>query len=598
MPIGAYRRKKEIAMLNKITVRNFKRLKEAQIPLGQAVVFIGPNNSGKTTALQALALWETGLRAWVAERGGKASPEKRPGVTINRRDLISVPVPAANLLWNDLHVRESKDRKTRNIRIDTLVEGETGGKAWECGFEFDFTSDEALICRPLRAPGFDEAKVQDAKFREIPEVLEAGTPRLCFLPPMSGLASIEPKIEQGRIDVLLGEGQTAQVLRNLCYRALTTQPQAWKAICEKMRAFFNLDLDNPEYLPQRGEISLSYRERGQRLDISSSGRGAQQTLLLLAYVNANPGSILLLDEPDAHLEILRQRQIYNSLVELATLQGSQIIAASHSEIVLNEAAGRDTVVAFIGRPHELTAGKSSQLVKSLRDIGFEQYYQAEQKGWVLYLEDTTDLPILAAFADILDHPARAVLATPFVHYVGTNIPQKAREHFFGLREAKPDLVGLALFDRLGHQALQEHDALKEMCWQKREIENYFATREVLLRFAASYSAALGPLFEGGAKAANIAAMEEEIAKLETALQDLNRPSPWSPDIKVTDDFLDPLLRNFSKHVGIPLCLRKNAYSTLARLMKPEEVDPEVVAKLDAIAEVAKAAKPDAPAFED
>lgn len=578
-------------MLNKITIRNFKRLKDAAIPLGQAVVFIGPNNSGKTTALQALALWEIGLRAWIAERGGKASPEKRPGVTINRRDLISLPVPAANLLWNDLHVRESRERKTRNIRIDILVEGETKGSEWECGFEFDFTSDEALICRPLRLPGYDEAKVQDAKFREIPEVLEAGSPRLCFLPPMSGLASVEPKIEQGRIDVLLGEGQTAQVLRNLCHMTLTTQPDAWKAICEKMRAFFHLELDEPEYLPQRGEISLSYRERGQRLDISSAGRGAQQTLLLLAYVNANPGSILLLDEPDAHLEILRQRQIYNSLVELASLQGSQIIAASHSEVVLNEAAGRDTVVAFVGRPHELTAGKSSQLVKSLRDIGFDQYYQAEQKGWVLYLEDTTDLPILSVFAEILDHPTKSLLATPFVHYVGTNIPARAREHFFGLREAKPDLVGLALFDRLGPQVLQEHDALRELCWQRREIENYLNTRDILLRFAANYSAGLGPLFEEGARAANVAAMEEEIGKLEQALQSLGRPGPWSPDIKATDDFLDPLFRNFSANLGVPLCLRKNAYSTLARLVPKEEVDPEVIAKLDAIVEVATKAKP-------
>lgn len=585
-------------MLKKITVRNFKRLKDAEIPLGQAVVFIGPNNSGKTTALQALALWGTGLKAWLAERGGKASPEKRPGVTINRRDLISLPIPAANLLWSELHVRESKEKRTRNIRIDILVEGETNGAAWECGFEFDFTSDEALICRPLRLPGFDEAKVQDAKFREIPEVLSDGGSRLCFLPPMSGLASVEPKVEQGRIDVLLGEGQTAQVLRNLCLSVQTNQPYAWDAIRERMRAFFHIELEDPEYLPQRGEIRLSYRERGQKLDISSSGRGAQQTLLLLAYVNANPGSILLLDEPDAHLEILRQRQIYNGLVELAVQQGSQIIAASHSEVVLNEAAGRDKVVAFVGRPHELAAGKPSQLIKALRDIGFDQYYQAEQKGWVLYLEDSTDLPILAAFAKILGHPAQRFLATPFIHYVGTNIPQKAREHFFGLREAKPDLVGLALFDRLNPAVLQDHEALHELCWTRREIENYFTTKDVLLRYAATLSMGIGPLFDEGAKEKNVAAMEEEITRLESALQITNRPSPWSTEIKATDDFLDPLFANLSKELGIPLCLRKNAYSTLTNLMHKDEIDPEVSLKLDAIYEIAKKAHPGEEAPED
>ena len=43
----------------KLKVRNFKRLKEAEISLGQFCVFIGPSAFGKSTALQALKLWHT-----------------------------------------------------------------------------------------------------------------------------------------------------------------------------------------------------------------------------------------------------------------------------------------------------------------------------------------------------------------------------------------------------------------------------------------------------------------------------------------------------------------------------------------------------------
>ena len=42
-------------MLTRLTVRNFKRFEEVVIDLDSPVLFIGPNNSGKTTALQALA---------------------------------------------------------------------------------------------------------------------------------------------------------------------------------------------------------------------------------------------------------------------------------------------------------------------------------------------------------------------------------------------------------------------------------------------------------------------------------------------------------------------------------------------------------------
>ena len=50
-------------MITAIKIKNFKALEETDwMPLEGNVVFIGPNNSGKTTALQALALWNYGAK--------------------------------------------------------------------------------------------------------------------------------------------------------------------------------------------------------------------------------------------------------------------------------------------------------------------------------------------------------------------------------------------------------------------------------------------------------------------------------------------------------------------------------------------------------
>lgn len=63
----------------------------------------------------------------------------------------------------------------------------------------------------------------------------------------------------------------------------------------------------------------------------------------------------------------------------------------------------------------------SQVLKSLRDIGWEHYCQARQTGWVLYLEGSTDLAILQAFAVKLEYPeAIDALKRAYVHYVGNN----------------------------------------------------------------------------------------------------------------------------------------------------------------------------------
>jgi hypothetical protein len=131
-------------VLTNLKIKNFKRFADADIELGKTVIFVGPNNSGKTTALQALALWDIGLRKWNEKRLGRETPEKRPGVTINRRDLIAIPVPDANLLWGNLHVRDIKRangrQETRNVRIDITVSGVTEGNPWDCGLEFDYAT--------------------------------------------------------------------------------------------------------------------------------------------------------------------------------------------------------------------------------------------------------------------------------------------------------------------------------------------------------------------------------------------------------------------------------------------------------------------------
>ncbi len=569
-------------MITKLTMRNFKRFGEAVVDMGNNVVLIGPNNAGKTTALQALALWDIGYKTWVDKRGAGSVPSKRPGIAINRRDLISIPVPEANLLWHDRHVRnvsrKNGKQNTQNIRIDIIVEGVTDGNSWECGLEFDYSNEEAFHRRPLR---LEEGK--NPERMPVPDL--SGKMDVAFLPPMSGLADREFLKQPGEIGVLLGQGQTAEVLRNLCYRVFSEEAPSmnWSEIVNAIKDVFGVELLDPMMRKATSEITLAYRDvSGAEFDLSSSGRGLQQTLLLLAHLYANPRSVLLLDEPDAHLEILRQRQIYSLITETASKQQSQIIAASHSEVILNEAATKDTVVAFVGKPHTLT-NRGSQVLKSLKDIGFDQYYQAEQKGWVLYVEDATDLAILQAFAELLDHPAQDVLKAPFVHYVATNLPSRARDHFHGIKEAKPDFSGLALFDRIDVE-LREANGLKEVMWSKREIENYFCCEEVLMAYAGSNEP--NDLFALAEQDKRTCAMRSAIEEVQTALDTFGKPEPWSDDVKASDDVLEPIFRAFSKQMGIPLIERKRDFHKLVHLMNSEGVDAEVVTKLDLICEVA------------
>ncbi len=571
-------------MITKLHIKNFKRFRKETIELGNPVVFIGPNDSGKTSALQALALWELGLRRWNEKRKGKPAPEKRPGVTINRKDLVFIPVRDAIQIWRNLAVRNvqrlSQGQRTNNIRIEIIVEGVSRGKEWKCGLEFDYANEESFYCRPLRIVEEDRSKIM-----EIPE--DASDVRIAYLPPMSGLTSMESRLDPGAINVFIGEGRTAEVLRNLCYKIISnkkTGKDDWESFCDCLNRLFGVQLDEPKYIQERGEITMSYKgQSGVRLDIGCSGKGMQQTMLLFAYLASNPGSILLLDEPDAHLEMLRQRQIYQQLTEWADKHNGQIIIASHSEIILNEAADRDIVIAFLGKAHRID-DRGSQVIKSLEKIGFDHYYQAEQRGWVLYLEGSSDLVILQSIAKVLQHPASEILERPFVEYVG-NQPERAYFCFYGLKEAKPDLLGIAIFDHLEKQ-IEDKPGLKQFMWQKNEIENYLCQSETLRRWAEAFGLKYGTLYREAASHA----MDESIDEIEKALKILGK-SPWSNEIKASEEFLKPLFIKFFERLKLPNFMQKSSYYELASFISPGDIDREIKKVLDVIAEISQSASP-------
>ncbi len=579
-------------MLTRLRVRNFKRFESLDIQLGERVVFIGPNNSGKTTAMQALALWETGVHEWLSRRGGQSAPERRPGVAINRRNLTALPVPEARALWHRLKLRKSSTadgkQQNENIRIEIIVNGETDEQQWACGLEFDYANEESLYCRPLRR----DASSKSTRTRwDVPEI--ASQTSIAMLPPMSGLTSNEDLLQLGSLNVRIGQGRTAEVLRNICYLVSQDLPDAWGEIVGRIHQRFGVRLNQPRYIIHRGQMEMSYYEDGIELDLTAAGRGLHQVLLLLTYMYMHPNSVLLLDEPDAHLEVLRQREVYEMISEVAASCGSQVVAGSHSEVMLNEAADRDIAIAFIGEPHRID-DQGAQVAKSLSRIGWDQYAQATQTGWVLYLEGSTDLAILRALAQRLQHQrAMTALERPFVYYIG-NVISNAQTHFYGLREAVPNLKAITILD-LDPGSPPSFAHAEMQMWRRREIESYICSQAALEAYAwgTKTDDDFEPetLFGISAAKKRVEMMRESINEIGISLDRLNSDPRLAADIKASETILDTIFRSFYGKLDLYNPMAKRDFHKLIQYVPIDEIDSEVHEKLDAIADVAESATP-------
>jgi hypothetical protein len=98
------------------------------------------------------------------------------------------------------------------------------------------------------------------------------------------------------------------------------------------------------------------------------------------------------------------------------------------------------------------------------------------------------------------------------------------------------------------------------------------------------------LFGVAERATRQKAMEKAIADV-THLLEIDEKSPWSPDVKPTDEVLDRIFRVFFKEINLPLSFRKRDYHLLAGFLSKQQIEQEVFEKLDAIVETALRAKP-------
>jgi predicted ATPase len=483
-----------------IKVTNFKIFKEeVTVSFDDTTVLIGPNNSGKTSIIQALALWHQGIQTFFDarteidkknnERKFKGKFDSTSGMGINRLEIAQVPVRDTRQLFHKAHIRKGTENQRIIIAVGVLYEGVEK----ECTVEFKYFKSEILYCY------LSEALVKDIRLLTF-----AANLKINLLYPMSGLAAEETMLQEGAIRKQIGRGQTASLLRNVCYYLYINQLQDWDLLTQWIEKLFHIRLAIPQRLSTDDLIlEYNYVEKTEKtehsLDILQAGRGQQQIILILAFVLWKKSSIILIDEPDAHLEVLRQNQIIEVLNKLAKPYHNQIIIATHSEVIMNEAEK----LTFLLDGKYIDIGNDTKPIKSaLKEFGLEHYYKAKVSQRILYLEGTTDKQILQALAERLNHPLQNILLDKiFVYY--TQSPDTSntewsdnlalggyfyahKRHFQALSPVVENLKGIALFDNDNKNVQDETKGnLITLFWKCYEIENYFITPKSVLAFVAS-----------------------------------------------------------------------------------------------------------------
>ena len=538
--------------IRRVCIEGFKRFEAVEFVLPGHVVVAGPNNTGKTTLLQAIAAWDLALTHWKALNDFQRHGGHYTKAPLGRQAFSAVPLRSFDLLW-----------RNRDYRGDVEITIATDG--WTLPMRLEADSTEQIYVRPTPVD---------------PELVRRARLTTVLVPPMTGLGVDEPVYQRPKLDQLLGQGKPGDMLRNLLVEA--HQSAAWDRLQESVGRLFGYQLDPPDATGAHIVAEFGDMAGGPRFDIASAGSGFQQVLMLLTMLNTRPGAVLLLDEPDAHLHMILQDAIYGELRSSAARTGAQLVVATHSEVIINSVEARELCV-LLDRPRMLADDDERRaLIESLRVLSNDDIMRALQAPGVLYLEGHTDLEILRAFAQVLDHPAWRLLThelfwKPTVADTQLGRPGiKAEEHHEALSLIRA-IPGLKLVDGDSHAGIGSTPIIgtgfQRWRWRRYEIESYLVHPAALERFVAR-------MVGEGSAPTHVADLRAHLtatlppAVVEGPLDD----HIYLNNTKARTDILPQALTA----AGLP-GLPYTRYHEIAALMTPEEVHPNVRETLDVIA---------------
>ncbi|HVA50692.1 MAG TPA: AAA family ATPase [Pirellulales bacterium] len=567
-------------MIARVRVVRFKRFADQVFDLtGNSILLAGPNNSGKTTLLHAIAAWHLALRRWLAERG-ESGGKRRISLVLD--EFTALPLREMNLLWLNRHTARKVPGKKQPTSAPIYIEVTVGqGRRVEesLTIEFMYANEKMVYVRPVTAPD------NPTPIEKLPEF--AQSLNVVHVPAFSGIGTQEPRHAPGIQNKLVGEGKPGEIVRNLLLEIWEAPAgkQAWKDLQGDIERLFQCELLPPEFSEARPYVVCEYRpkpnpadkaSRPPKLDIANAGSGFHQVLLLLAFFHARRAAVLLLDEPDAHLHFILQREIFDHLRLVAHRRSCKLIVATHAEVLLS-GEEPEQIISFIGQsPRRLLRPEEKQRVQeALRRLTALDLLQADHVGAVLYVEDGSDHKLLHSWANVLDHRAADFLRFPYVVPLhGKGNLDDAKKHFQCLRLAQERIKGLVIVDRDAVERsgdLRAPEGLDMFRWGRYEIENYLLVPALVRRYLQDRQDAL------------FAQADEQIVDAEFASNfpagiDFLRDIPALRDLKASD-FLTELLGK--THSPLP---KRDLYM-LAQLSAADEIHADVRDALDRIAQI-------------
>lgn len=297
--------------LQSLTIERFKKFERVDFDLSDVNIFVGGNNSGKSTLIQAIHFTFTLLQSLEISKKWPAASKK--STTVSPSELIYVPSEDPYSLGYGGKLLEDED-KAIVIRM-TFDSGET----------ITLSVRKGRITNLLVEP-------DNVEFARTISKLDA--PFSVYSPGLAGVARTEQLVSDGVLLRALARGDANSFLRNILYRL--RKGTDWKEFEGDLAAIFPgvaITVKFDDTIDQYIDVRIHDGARAIPFDLA--GTGLLQSVQILAYFHLFHPKLIILDEPDSHLHPNNQRLLCSLLLDVAKDRAVQVLLTTHSRHVLD-----------------------------------------------------------------------------------------------------------------------------------------------------------------------------------------------------------------------------------------------------------------------
>ncbi len=510
-------------MFERVELTNFKKFKKAEFlfrPKGLSLL-AGGNNSGKSTLLQSLAVWDFCLTVLENERGHDALLPSYGGQGIGLSDdeFSPVQIPALNHLWTNL-TNQVPGKDGYSLSVKPTWKNSDGNDRF-VEISLALANDRLFI------------KASDSNLGEHEEL-----PRVAYVPPFAGISSREQRMSVAQRRAMIGSGLVGAIIRNVLLdleeqnaserarlksgRAkikssdlkILREKDPWEILQSALGRYFQTSITMEpfndlyhNYIRARlvkGEWDKTRIRKFPKFkprDLMAEGSGFLQWLSVFALSLDPSVKVVLLDEPDAHLHSSMQSLLVDELRTIADSQEKQILLATHSTEILRW-ADHSSILGFKKNGAKYLPNDDSRiaLFAGLGSDFSPRLDRLRRSNSLVIVEADSDARFLFAFSKALGEE----LDREIVFWPWTGSSKERRQLYRQLKVEIPGIKAVSIRDRDDLEQNQvdadtlrdksimipQGEKLKLCVWQRRHIENYLLCPAAIARAANTTEAAV------------------------------------------------------------------------------------------------------------